>query len=151
MMNFTTQSIFQSSGSATNHNTRATKASRNNWAGKFLCSLFLLLTIYGNAWAEKINLNTADAEALQYIPGIGAVKSIDIIELRQASDGFKAFDELLDVRGIGEKTLNVIRQYGALDAGVSTLTEEMRANPPKRPARTTVDNTSSSENSDSAS
>ncbi len=154
-MTFTTQSffqsVFQSSGSAGNSKSVTAKVSGNNWAGKFICSLVLLLAMCGNAWAEKINLNTADAEALQYIPGIGPSKSIDIIELRQASDGFRAFDELLDVRGIGEKTLTVIRQYGSLDSGVATLTEEMRANPPKRPARATAKSADGGEDSANAS
>jgi competence protein ComEA len=97
--------------------------------------VFILMTLFSNsALAEKINLNNADAEALEYIPGIGPAKSKEIIALRSASDGFKSVEDLLAVPGIGEKTLRVIKQHGVLDGGVSTLTEEMRQNPPQAPS-----------------
>ncbi|MGI9315791.1 MAG: ComEA family DNA-binding protein [bacterium] len=96
---------------------------------------FLIMTTFsGSALAEKINLNSADAEALEYIPGIGPAKSKEIIALRSASEGFKSVEELLAVPGIGEKTLQVILRHGVLDGGVSTLTDEMRQNPPQAPA-----------------
>lgn len=80
----------------------------------------------------KVNLNTANAEALQYIPGIGPGKSADIIRFRQETGGFKAIEDLLAIPGIGEKTLLDIARFGSLDSGVSELTEEMAANPPTR-------------------
>lgn len=107
---------------------------RNTHLSKFvgcLVAACVMAALSGTALAEKINLNSADAEALQYIPGIGPSKSRDIIDLRTATDGFKSMDELLAVPGIGEKTLEVIRQHGALDSGVSNLTEEMKNNPPE--------------------
>ena len=92
----------------------------------------LMLTAFsGAALAEKINLNTADAEALQYIPGIGPGKSAEIIRVREETGGFNTIEDLLAVPGIGEKILLDIRQFGALNDGVSALTEEMEANPPK--------------------
>lgn len=95
----------------------------------------LLLTLFsGHALAEKVNLNSADAEALEYIPGIGPAKSKEIMALRKANNGFKSVEDLLAVPGIGEKTLEVIKQHGVIDGGVSTLTEEMRQNPPQSPA-----------------
>lgn len=97
--------------------------------------MFVLMTLFSNpALAEKINLNSADSEALEYIPGIGPSKSKEIIALRTASDGFKSVEDLLAVPGIGEKTLQIIKQHGVLDGGVSTLTEEMRQNPPQAPS-----------------
>ena len=102
--------------------------------GKILsCMVFALFmsALSGTALAEKINLNSADAETLQYIPGIGPSKSQDIVELRTASNGFKSMEDLLAVPGIGEKTLEIIRQHGALDSGVSKLTDEMKSSTPK--------------------
>ena len=107
-------------------------ATRQSWFMRCICALFLMAALSGTAWAEKININTADAEALQYIPGIGPSKSVDIIALREANNGFKNIEDLLAVRGIGEKTLQTIREHAAIDSGVSSLTEEMRANPPKK-------------------
>jgi len=106
----------------------------------------MLAALAGVAAAQemtpKVNLNTANAEALQYIPGIGPGKSADIIRFRQESGGFKAIEDLLAIPGIGEKTLMDIARFGALDSGVSELTEEMAANPPTR--------ASSAEDSDTA-
>lgn len=84
--------------------------------------------------AEKVNLNLADAETLEYIPGIGPGKAADIIKLRQQNGGFKSFEELLEVRGIGLKTLEDIKKYGTLDGGVSEISQQMRDNPPSKQA-----------------
>lgn len=83
---------------------------------------------------QMINLNTAGSETLQYIPGIGPNKATNIIELRKQRDGFKNIEELLEVRGIGEKLMEEIRKYGTLEGGVSELTQEMIKNPPGKTA-----------------
>jgi len=82
--------------------------------------------------SAKININNASAETLQYIPGIGASKAKSIVELRKQKGGFKSLEELLEVRGIGEKLLESIIKYGTLDGGVSELTQEMLENPPSK-------------------
>jgi len=97
----------------------------------------LLAALSGATVAQetpKVNLNTANAEALQYIPGIGPGRSADIIQFREQNGGLKAVEDLLAIDGIGEKTLIDIARFGTLEGGVSALTEEMAANPPTRPA-----------------
>ena len=89
-----------------------------------------LALLSNSALADKVNLNTADAETLQYIPGIGPGKAEEILQARESSGGFKSYDDMLEVPGIGEKILEAIREYGSLDGGVSELTDEMRENPP---------------------
>ena len=84
------------------------------------------------AMAEKVNLNQADEATLQYIPGIGPSKSSDIVKVREQAGGFKQYEDLLEVPGIGEKTLEEIKKYGLLDGGVSELTQEMQDNPPSK-------------------
>ena len=101
---------------------------------QYALAALMLTALSGAALAEKVNLNTADAQALQYIPGIGPGKSADIIRVREEIDGFKVIEDLLVVPGIGEKTLIDIKRFGSLDSGVETLTEEMEANPPTREA-----------------
>lgn len=54
---------------------------------------------------EKINLNTANAQALQGLEGVGEKKALAIIDYRQQHGGFKSIDELKEVKGIGDKLL----------------------------------------------
>lgn len=61
--------------------------------------------------SEKINLNTASSSELEKIPGIGAVMAGRIIAWREQHGAFKAVKDLLDVDGIGQKTLAKIEPY----------------------------------------
>ena len=63
-----------------------------------------------NAKDGKINLNTATAEELQTISGIGAKRAEDIIAYRESHGGFQSVDDLKNVSGIGDKTLDKIRE-----------------------------------------
>lgn len=58
-----------------------------------------------------ININTADAEELDTLEGIGAKTAEAIINYRNASGTFKTVNELCEVPGIGTSTLNKIREY----------------------------------------
>ena len=58
---------------------------------------------------EKLDLNTATAEELQKLPGIGEVLSQAIVDYREEHGPFQSVDELLQVPGIGEKRLDDIR------------------------------------------
>ena len=51
-----------------------------------------------------INLNTATLDQLTTLPGIGAKTAERILEYRTKSGGFKKIEELMNVRGIGEKS-----------------------------------------------
>jgi competence protein ComEA len=53
--------------------------------------------------ASVLDLNTATAQQLETLPGIGAKTAARIIEQRQKSGGFKKIEELMNVQGIGEK------------------------------------------------
>jgi competence protein ComEA len=101
-------------------------------AAKTALVLVLFSAFSTTALAEKVNLNLADVEALQYIPGIGLSKAEKIIEVRDKAGKFASMDEIDAVPGIGERTMLDIRKYGSLDSGVSELTEEMKANQPVR-------------------
>jgi competence protein ComEA len=57
----------------------------------------------------KVNVNTADEGGLMSLKGIGKVKAKAIIDYRQKNGPFKTVDDLAKVEGIGEKTLNDLR------------------------------------------
>lgn len=58
---------------------------------------------------EKLDLNSATAEQLETLPGVGPATATAIIEHREAHGEFGSVDELLDVRGIGEAKLEGLR------------------------------------------
>ena len=53
--------------------------------------------------AGAVNLNTASAAELDALPGIGAKTAARIVEYRQKNGPFKKIEELMNVRGVGEK------------------------------------------------
>ena len=53
--------------------------------------------------APVVNINTAPAEQLERLPGVGPKTAARIVEYRQKNGGFKKIEELMNVRGIGEK------------------------------------------------
>ena len=58
----------------------------------------------------KIDINSADAQLFQTLPGIGEVKADAIVRHRGERGEFASVDELLEVRGIGRATLDSIRE-----------------------------------------
>jgi competence protein ComEA len=51
-----------------------------------------------------VNLNTASVTQLETLPGIGKSTAERILEYREKSGGFKKIEDLMNVRGVGEKS-----------------------------------------------
>ncbi|NLO93555.1 MAG: helix-hairpin-helix domain-containing protein [Clostridiaceae bacterium] len=60
---------------------------------------------------EKININTASKDDLLSLPYIGDVKAQAIIDYRTANGPFATVDDLVNVKGIGPKTLEKLRPF----------------------------------------
>lgn len=59
--------------------------------------------------SAPINLNTATAAQLEALPGIGAKTAQLIVEHRQKNGNFKKVEELMNIKGIGEKSFLKIK------------------------------------------
>ncbi len=59
----------------------------------------------------KVNINTASADQLTTLPGIGPKLAARIVEHRQKSGTFKSTQELMNVQGIGEKNFQSLQSY----------------------------------------
>lgn len=94
----------------------------------FMLALVASTTIVAAAPADDgavVNVNTATAAELQYLPRVGPALAGRILEFRDANGPFKTVDELVAVRGIGEKSLELLRPYVAT-SGETTLAKKIR-------------------------
>jgi len=58
-----------------------------------------------------LDINHSPADSLELVPGIGPVLSRRIVDFRRTHGDFTAIDSLVNVKGIGPKTLAKIRVY----------------------------------------
>jgi competence ComEA-like helix-hairpin-helix protein len=60
---------------------------------------------------KPININAANSEELQQVPGIGPATAEKILQMRKSYGTFKSVDDLLAIKGIGKKRLEKMRKY----------------------------------------
>ncbi|MHC5251951.1 helix-hairpin-helix domain-containing protein [Listeria kieliensis] len=65
----------------------------------------------GQAEATKVNINQATAQDLEQVPGIGKAKAAAIIEYREKEGLFTKIEDLTQISGIGEKTLEKLKAH----------------------------------------
>lgn len=64
----------------------------------------------GNGQGEQlVNINTATAEELQNLPGIGETRAQSIIEYRETNGAFQKVEDLKNISGIGDKTFEKLK------------------------------------------
>lgn len=61
--------------------------------------------------ADPIDLNRATAQDLTQLPGVGEAIAKRIVDFREQHGPFKRVEDLMKVKGIGEKSLKKIRPY----------------------------------------
>lgn len=66
---------------------------------------------------SPVNLNTADAEELDELPGIGEVLAGRILEYRAEHGPFRSVDDLKNIAGIGEETVAGLADRVTVDGG----------------------------------
>lgn len=88
----------------------------------------------GLATEDRLNINTATADELaESLPGIGPEKARRIVEWRTVNGAFQSIEQLLEVKGIGVKTLEQIRHRLRIDEARAAVTDRS-ANPVIRTA-----------------
>jgi competence protein ComEA len=93
------------------------RAGRPRLALQLAGGLLVLLAAAGSLQAAEskggsgvlVNINTASAEELQALPGIGSARAEEIVSLRKTRGPFRKVDDLLEVRGIGPAMLDRMR------------------------------------------
>jgi len=75
---------------------------------KWILTSMLTLLIAVSAWAaDQVNINTATAQEIaDSLNGIGLSKAEKIVEYREANGPYQHIDELVNVKGIGLRTVD---------------------------------------------
>jgi len=101
----------------------------------------MIASIAGTALADAaavaapsgvVNLNTADAAQLSFLPRVGPKVAQRIIEYRMQHGAFHKSSDLMQVKGFGEKRFNQVSAYVTVE-GKTTLTAKITA--PRKPRK----------------
>ena len=84
------------------------------WFGLCMLLIGLMMAPGLVVGLDKVNINTADKEALSSLPGVGPVIAARIIEYRE-KEPFKNIEEIKKIKGIGEKTFQKIKDLIAVE------------------------------------
>lgn len=88
-----------------------------------LCT-YLILT---SAALAAVNLNTATKEELDGVNGIGPVKAQAILDHRKKNGPFKSVDDLQNVKGFGDKSVNKVRSQLTVRSSKSEAKADTKA------------------------
>lgn len=83
------------------------------------CRLWLACALLGAAFAKQpprhpVNINTATAEQLQQLPGIGPARAAQIIRLRRKNGPFHSVDELRALPHLSDKQFQQLKKHATI-------------------------------------
>lgn len=76
-----------------------------------ICIFFFIWPIAAFGLTGKLDLNTASKNKLEELPFIGSDRAAAITDYRRDKGSFKNLDQLLQIEGIGETSLQAVRPY----------------------------------------
>lgn len=79
----------------------------------------------------KVNINQASAAQIAYLPRIGAKVAARVVEHRKSNGPFARPEDLMEVKGIGEKLFLTLKPYVAV-SGPTTLAAKIRSGPSRK-------------------
>ena len=87
------------------------------------------------AASGSINLNSASAEQIALLPRVGLKLAQRVVEYRKTTGPFKKIEDLMEVKGVGEKLFVVLRPHLTV-SGNTTLTQKIKSTGMRSRART---------------
>ncbi|WP_293001369.1 ComEA family DNA-binding protein [Nevskia sp.] len=85
------------------------------------------LTFASATWAASVDINTADAKALESLDGVGPSKAQAIVKFRAKNGAFKSVDDLEKVPGIGAATIAKNRDNLTVSGGKASKADKAAA------------------------
>lgn len=81
--------------------------------------------------AGKVNINQASATQIAFLPRIGAKVATRVLDYRKSHGPFARAEDLMEVKGIGEKLFLTLKPYVAV-SGPTTLAAKVRLGPSRK-------------------
>jgi competence ComEA-like helix-hairpin-helix protein len=78
-----------------------------------------------SAAGNRVNINQASVEQISYLPRIGAKVAARVVDYRKTHGQFARAEDLMEVKGIGEKLFLTLKPYIAV-SGPTTLAAKVR-------------------------
>ncbi len=99
-----------------------TSTTRRTFVAAFVLTLAVLPVFAADG---VVNINTAGLEELSLLPRVGETVAQRIIDFRDENGSFKAAEDILLVKGIGDRTFELMEPHVSV-SGETTLAEKVR-------------------------